>query len=93
MQLTLLLVPLIGVGIGTAAAYGATHRNKRIHFVQRDNLNQELESLDIDVSKTTTCAVCGDEINPEDVGAMVRDNGDFKMVCNKTSCLNTYDIK
>jgi hypothetical protein len=92
MELTLLLVPLIGAGIGTAAACGATHRNRRIHFVKRENLDQELESLDVDVSNTSACTMCGDEVSPEDVGAVVKDNGDFKIVCDKRSCLDTYDI-
>lgn len=92
MTSPLVLAPFIGAGIGMAAAYGVTKANRRVHFVERDNLNQELDNLDIQVSPGETCVVCGDELDPDDVGAIVRDEGQYKTVCNKPTCLDTYDI-
>lgn len=89
------LAPFVAAGIGTAAAYGATHREeltKRIHFVQEDNLSSELEDLDIEIDATETCVECGDEIPKDDIGAFVRVDGGYKAVCDKPKCLDTYDI-
>lgn len=92
MTSPLVLAPFIGAGIGMAAAYGVTRASSRIHFVERNNLTEELDNLDIQVGSAETCVVCGDELVPEDVGAIVQEGGDYKAVCNKPTCLDTYDI-
>lgn len=90
-----ILVPLAGAGIGMAAAYGATHKpwSKRIHFVERDSLQSELEDLDVDVAGSETCVECGDEIAPDEIGAVVRVDGEYQVVCDKFECLDTYDVE
>lgn len=92
MNTFLILAPVVGAGIGLAAAFGVANRKERIHFVKRDNLNAELDDLDIDVGPAETCIVCGDELDPEDVGAIVREDGEYRVVCAKASCLDTYDV-
>lgn len=92
MTSALVLAPFLGAGIGMAAAYGVSKANRRVHFVKRDKLNQELDNLDIQVSSGETCVVCHDELDPDDVGAIVREEGEYKVVCNKPTCLDTYDI-
>lgn len=93
MNSLLILAPVFGAGIGLTMAYGVTHRNRRIHFVERDNLNRELENLDINVGHAETCIECGDDLDPEDVGAVVRESDEYRVVCNKPTCLDTYDIE
>lgn len=90
-----ILAPIVGAGIGIAAAYGATHKpwKKRVHFVERDNLESELEELDIEISGVETCELCGDEIPVEDIGAIVLDEGEYKIICDKPKCLDTYDVE
>lgn len=90
-----LLAPLVGAGIGAVAAYGATHRplNKRIHFVDRGNLESELDDLDIDVAGAETCAVCEREIQPSEIGAVVREDDDYRVICDRPECLDTYDLQ
>lgn len=92
MSSLLVLIPALGVGIGLATAYGVTHTDRRIHFVEKENLNEELEDLDIRVGHADTCGECGDEIDPDDVGAIVRNNGEYKVICSRPACLDTYDI-
>lgn len=89
----MLALPVVAVGIGTAAAYSATHGTKRIHFVERESLNSEIDNLDIEVGHSDTCVVCGDEVDPENVGAIVREDGEYRVVCTKSTCLDTYDIE
>lgn len=91
-SLMILLLPLVAVGIGTAAAYSATHSKRRIHFVDRGSLDSELENLDIEIDHSDTCVVCNDEVKPENAGAVVREAGEYKLVCDKSTCLDTYDI-
>lgn len=94
MSSALVLVPFIGVGIGIAAAYGVTHkdRHRRIHFVERENLEEELDSLDITLGGEETCPVCGEEVSPGEVGALVRDNGHYKVIHDRPSCLDSFDL-
>ena len=89
-----ILVPIIGAGFGMAAAYGATHKplSKRIHFVSRDNLKSELEDLEINIESGETCVECDDEIGTDEIGAVVREKGEYKIVCNNPKCLDTYDV-
>lgn len=89
----LVLAPLIGIGIGLVAAVGVTRRNRRIHFVERDNLESELDDLDVSIGGAETCVECGDELDPKDVGAIVRKDGEYRVVCNKPACLDTYDVE
>jgi predicted ABC-type ATPase len=93
MNTLLILAPLLGVGIGSVAAYSYTRENRRIHFVDRDNLNAELNELDIEIGSVETCAVCGDEINPDNVGSIVKIDGDYRVICQKPTCLDTYDVE
>lgn len=93
MNSLLVLAPLAGAGIGLAAAHGVARTDKRIHFVERNNLNEELDDLDIDVGHPERCVECGDEIDPNDVGAIIRENGEYRVICNKSMCLDTYDIE
>lgn len=93
MNSLLVLGPIIGAGIGMAAGYGVTHQSKRIHFVESEDLDKEMESLDIEVNETETCLVCGDELDSNHVGALVRENGEYRVVCDKTSCMDTYDVE
>jgi len=93
METLLILVPLLGAGIGSAAAFGATRRKRRIHFVEQNELEQELTDLDIEVSHQETCMMCGDDIEPDQIGAVVRDGDEYKVVCDKPRCVDTYDLK
>lgn len=93
MNSLLILAPLLGVGIGAAAAFGVSGRNKRIHFVERGNLDSELDDLEIEVENTEVCVECGDEVDPESVGAIVREGDEYRAICNKETCLDTYDIE
>lgn len=88
----LILAPILGVGIGLTAAYGVTHRQKRIHFVERDNLQTELENLDIEVSGSEVCVECGDELQPDEVGAIIQEDGEYRAICDQPECLDTYDL-
>lgn len=90
-----ILAPILGVGIGATAAYGATHSdwNRRIHFVKRENLQSEIDELDIEVAAKETCVECQEEISPDEIGAVVRDDGDYRVVCDTTECLDTYDLE
>lgn len=86
MNTLAVLVPVfgvLGVGIGMAAAYGVSRANRRIHFVEETNLDTELANLDIDVTGSETCIECGDSIDPDEVGAIVLEDGEYKIVCNK----------
>lgn len=91
----LTLLPVIGAGIGMAAAYGVTHSplNKRIHFVKRGNLQSELDDLDLGVEGSEICCECGDAISQTDIGAIVQEEDGYKIVCSKIVCLDTYDIE
>lgn len=93
MNSFLILAPLVGAGIGLAAAVGVANKQGRIHFVKRDQLNEELDDLDIHVGPAETCVECGDELGPEDVGAIVQVNGEYQVLCSKPSCLDTYDVE
>lgn len=93
MNSLLILAPFIGFGIGSVAAYSYTRKDRRIHFVDRDNLKTELAELDIEVGSSETCVVCGDEVEPEDVGSIVKTDGEYKVVCQKSTCLDTYDVE
>jgi hypothetical protein len=93
MSTLLVLASFLGVGIGLAAAYGATHKQRRIHFVERDNLQKELDNLEIDVKRSETCVECGEEIDPDEVGAIVQVDGEYQVVCNKLKCLDSYDLQ
>lgn len=93
MQSLLLLGPLIAAGIGGAAAYGVTHKDKRIHFVEEDNLSEELDKFDISVSQAETCPICNDEVDSENVGAVIRVDDEYRVICDKSTCLDTYDLE
>lgn len=93
MNSLLVLAPMIGVGIGLLAAVGVTRRNRRIHFVERDNIESELDDLDVSIGGGETCVECGDELDPGDVGAIVKEEGRYRAVCNKPECLDTYDLE
>lgn len=96
MNTAILLVPMLGLGVGTAAAYGMQQRQReqerRLHFVERDELDDELTEFGIDVSHNEVCAECGRDIEPGDVGALVEDDGHYRPICNDSVCLNTYDL-
>lgn len=93
MNIILVLVPLLGAGIGLAAAATVTSQERRIHFVESNSLEEELDKFDINIGKAEHCVECGDEIGPGDVGAVVRnDKGEYKFVCEKSTCLDTYDV-
>lgn len=92
MEAILLLGPVLAAGVGGAAAYGVTHRQKRIHFVEEDNLSKELEEFDVSIGQAETCGVCGDEVDSENVGALVRDGDEYRIICDKPKCLDTYDL-
>lgn len=77
-----------------AAAYGVSRRsNKRIHFVESDNLNDELDELEIEVNESERCAECGREVDPGNVGAIIRQDDEYRVVCEKEKCLDTYDLE
>lgn len=95
MNTLAVLIPafgVLGVGIGTAAAYRVSQGNRRIHFVEEDNLETELAHFDIDVEGAEECVECGDEINPEEIGAIVLEDGEYRVVCDDPVCLDTYDL-
>lgn len=75
-----------------AAAYGKQHRQRRLHFVERDNLDAEIDDLDIEVSEDEVCAECGRETEQGEVGALIKENGRYKPICNNPVCLDTYDL-
>jgi len=95
MNSLLVLAPMFGAGIGMAAGYGVTHRNRdrRIHFVDRGDMESELSDLDISVKSAETCVECGDDVGPGDVGAFVKEDGGYRAVCNNPACLDSYDLK
>lgn len=90
----LVLAPIVGVGIGMAAAYGAKHGEleQRIHFASKQTLQEELDELDIELQEGETCEVCGDSISPDEIGTVYLDGGEYRIVCDKQICLDTYDI-
>jgi len=94
MSGTVIAGSLLGAAIGTAAAYGATQKewHKRVHFVQRNNLESEIEDLDIEIKEGETCTECGASIEPEEIGLVYREDGEYKTVCNREECLDTYDL-
>lgn len=79
----------IAASTGVAAAYGVAKKpwKKRLHVVERDNLESELEDLDIE--PVEECSECGEEIQPEEIGAVVRQDGEYKIVCDKSQCLDS----
>ena len=95
MNSLVFLAPLFGAGMGMAAAYGTTHSpmNKRIHFVERDNLESELEEFDVDFEETEVCGECGSRISPDEIGTIVKTDGDYKVICDDPECLDTYDVQ
>lgn len=74
---------------GIAAAYGAAKKpwKKRLHLVERENLKSELEDLDVDAVEE--CSVCGDEIQPEEIGVVVREEDGYRIVCDDSECLDS----
>lgn len=94
MNTWMILAPLVAVGIGMAGAYTTTHRNRNehIHFVKRDNLQTELLNLEIEIDEVETCIECSDEIKPEDIGAVIRLNGEYGVICSDRACLDIHDI-
>lgn len=94
MSSWLVLAPLAAAGIGMAAAYGVTHKDweTHLHFVQRSNLEEELEDLEIELEALEVCVECGDTISPEEIGTVFLDEGEYKVVCDKRECLDTYDM-
>lgn len=93
MNTLLILAPLVGVGIGLASAYQVTRGQKRIHFVEEKNLQSEIDDLDIEVAGSETCGECGDEIEPSEIGAVVRDGEEYVIICDDSKCLDTYDLR
>jgi len=93
MSILLILAAFGGVGVGLTAAYTVTNQDRRIHFVEQNDLNDELDDLEINVDSGEHCVVCGDEVEPSNVGAVVRYDDDYRVVCDKFSCLDTYDMK
>lgn len=83
---------LLGVGVGTAAAYSVSQGSRRIHFVEENNLETELSQLDIDVGGSEQCVECGNVIDPDEVGAIVLEEGEYQVVCDDPICLDTYDL-
>lgn len=95
MTSLLILAPLIAAGMGLTVAAGLSfaNRDRRIHFVSKGHLEEELDKFDVEVEDTEHCEVCGDEIESNDVGAVIKDNGDYIFVCKKPTCLDTYDLE
>lgn len=91
---TIIAGSILGIAVGTAAAYGKKNQEwtKRIHFVERDKLESELDELDIDVDEGETCAECGRSIDPKDIGLVFQHEDQYKVVCDRAECLDTYDI-
>lgn len=92
MTVQLVLASIGAAGIGLTAAYAQSRNKRRIHFVENNELGDELDNLEIEVDAPEECLVCGDNLDPEDVGAVVRKDDEYKAVCEKQSCLDTYDI-
>lgn len=94
MTLLLISATVGAVGIGLATALTVSNKNeRRIHFVEDNDFSDELDDLDIEVSGSEECMVCGDELESEDVGAVVRKEGEYRAVCGKRTCLDTYDLE
>jgi|AntDeeMetagen285_2_1112576.scaffolds.fasta_scaffold18479_1 hypothetical protein len=92
MNPTLLLVPLLGLGVGMATAYGVQNRQRRLHFVERDDLDEEIDELGVEVTHDEVCMECGEEIKQGEVGALVKENGHYRPICTNSVCLDTYDL-
>lgn len=93
MTLELVLASVGAAGIGLTAAYANSKNSRRIHFVENSELSDELDNLDIDVGASEKCLVCGAELDSDNVGAVVRQEGEYKAVCDRRKCLDTYDLK
>jgi len=75
-----------------AAAYSVQQRQRRLHFVERDDLDNELDELGIEVTHDEVCMECGREIESGEVGALVKIDGNYRPICNDSVCLDTYDL-
>ena len=93
-MITMLILASIGaVGVGLTAAYSVSRENRRIHFVEKNDISEELDDLEIEVSAGEECLVCGGELDAEDVGAVVKRGTEYRAVCSKRKCLDTYDLE
>lgn len=88
----IVLTIVIGIGLGSTTAYGISRsrRKKRIHFCKAENLEKELDRFDIELAQKDRCTVCGEEINPEDMGSIIENNGEYFAICNEQTCLDNY---
>ncbi|MDZ7730934.1 MAG: hypothetical protein U5K37_08535 [Natrialbaceae archaeon] len=94
MYTILIAASIAGVAIGIAGAYAQANPSltRRLHFVERENLDSELDRFDIDVDASESCMECGDEIDPSEIAAVVNIEGEYRFVGKHPDCLDTYDV-
>lgn len=88
-----LVAALIGTGIGTATAYGATHRKiHQIHFCDAGELTKELARFDVSLVQSERCLVCSKEIVPDNIGKIIIKDGRYYEICSDDKCMTIYDV-
>ena len=82
------------MGVGLAAAHQkktkSQHNEKHIHFVEKENLQEELDNLGIEPTATEACNVCGDELQPHEIEEVVATEDGYRAICDEDSCLTEY---
>ena len=89
-----LMLIFFGFILGVGTGYKVVHKKivPFVRFVEKADREKALEKHRIRLDETTNCSVCGDNINIENIGAVVPAKGDNIFVCSKPQCMTVSDI-
>lgn len=70
------------------------HRKKiyEFKFISSEEKEEFLNKSDINISADSMCSVCGDRINPDNIGMLSEKSGEIVFICNKPKCLKLNKI-
>lgn len=79
------LILLIGVGAYICWRANTNYNTLDIHFVPEDEVEEVLESLDIEMPKY--CTICKDPVYASNLGTIIFDDEEIVVTCRKDECM------
>lgn len=87
---------LIPLGFVTGVIAGHRHKAKKIvplvKFVTTQDKEKVLEEFKIHLDGSAKCAVCGEVLTSENVGAVIPKENGYLFLCSQSQCMTVGDF-
>ena len=86
----------ISLGFITGTIVGYKYKTKKIvplvKFINKEDKKRVLKEYKIHLNESTKCAVCGDTITIENIGAVIPTKDGNIFLCSKSQCMTVGDL-